>query len=160
MDWKELFRYEEGNLYRKKPTSRMKEGDLVGCVNKHTGYVRASVKNKLYSVHRIIWEMHNGEIPEGLQVDHINGVKSDNRIENLRIVTPTGNMQNRKMPITNTSGVAGVYWDKTASKWRARIVVHNKQIYLGYFEDWFEAVCAKKSAENKYGFHANHGRLL
>jgi hypothetical protein len=161
MNWNELFRYEDGNLYHKNSMgNQVKEGDLVGCVDKSTGYVRASVKNKRYYVHRIIWEMYNGTMPEGMQIDHISGIRSDNRIENLRVVTHTINMRNQKKYATNTSGVTGVCWSKKSSKWRAHIKVNNKKIHLGYFEDWFEAVCARKSTENKYGFHENHGRIL
>lgn len=59
---------------------------------------------------------------------------------------------------TNISGVAGVHFRKCRNKWRARIMVDGIDIHLGHFSDKFEAICARKSANNKYGFHENHGK--
>ena len=70
--FKRLFRYEGGTLIRKVTTSsRAFAGDPVGCEN-NVGYLQVSVKSKPLYVHRIIWEMHNGPIPEGMEIDHIN----------------------------------------------------------------------------------------
>ena len=109
-------------------------------------------------VHREVWEQANGPIPDGYEIDHINGQRADNRLENLRLVTRQENMRNAKIYNTNTSGVVGVTWKRDKQKWRAYVVVDYKQIHLGYFADWFEAVCSRMSANNQYGFHVNHGR--
>lgn len=92
------------------------------------------------------------------QIDHINHVRSDNRWINLREATNQENCKNRSISIRNKSGVVGVRWTKGKTKWAAYIHVNSKDKYLGFFFDKFEAICARKSAENKHGFHANHGR--
>jgi hypothetical protein len=98
-----------------------------------------------------------GEWPNH-EIDHINGDSLDNRICNLRDVTSQGNNRNMSLAKTNTSGVCGVRYKKDRSKWVALITLNNRQTHLGYYQDFFEAVCARKSAERKYGFHENHGR--
>lgn len=86
-------------------------------------------------------------------VDHMNGSKDDNRYSNLRCVTHQKNRINLGMHKGNTSGVTGVTLTKSGS-WQAQITSENKNIYLGSFVDFFEAVCARKSSEVKHGFFA------
>lgn len=74
----------------------------------------------MYLVHRIIWELHNGEIPDNLCVDHIDGNPLNNAIHNLRLVTRTVNGRNQKKFSTNRSGVTGVSWDEQNSRWLAQ----------------------------------------
>lgn len=109
-------------------------------------------------LHRVVWEEANGPIPEGLDIDHINGDTRDNRLSNLRVVTHSDNLKNCKRRTDNKSGVTGVRWDKVRSKWAVQITSQGNKLALGRFDDWFEAVCARKSADNYYGFHENHGR--
>ena len=92
------------------------------------------------------------------QVDHINGIRSDNKWSNLRHATQLENTRNRKKSSRNKSGVTGVIWDKSKEKWQARIGVCGKSITLGRFDDFDSAVISRKLAEVKYGFHKNHGR--
>lgn len=122
------------------------------------GYRVGRVDGKVVKQHRYIWEKANGPIPAGMQIDHINGKRDDNRLSNLRVVTHQENTQNAKRRKDNASGVNGVYWNKQGGKWHSRIQVDGGKIHLGYFDDWFEAVCARLSANNTYGFHLNHGR--
>ena len=85
------------------------------------------------------------------EIDHINGVKDDNRFKNLREATRTENIRNQKLPrVDNASGVAGVSWYKKYGKWVARIQVHGKRISLGYFSNLCDAVTARKAAEIKH----------
>lgn len=109
-------------------------------------------------LHRVIWEEANGPIPEGMSIDHINGDTKDNRLENLRCVTHSDNLKNCRRRPDNKSGVTGVRWEKERSKWAVQVRSQGKAIYLGRYTDWFDAVCARMSANNTYGFHANHGR--
>lgn len=102
--------------------------------------------------------MHNGTIPDGYQVDHINGIRSDNRIENLRIVKNSENSKNQKRKSTNKSGMTGVSWDTQTQRWRAHITVNGKMISLGRYIHKLDALTARKNAEIKYNFHENHGR--
>ena len=123
------------------------QGYLQGCVYKHI--IRA---------HRVIWAMHYGEWPVD-DIDHINGIRNDNRICNLRIVTRSENLRNQKRSSKNTSGVTGVYWHKATGRWMAQLKVHQKTVYLGRFDTIEAAVAARKEGEKAHGFHENHGRL-
>lgn len=87
MDWNDVFEYRDGLLYWKIKTNRnMKIGRLAGSMAGN-GYMQVHCFGKVRLMHRIIWEMHNGEIPEGMEIDHINHIRDDNRIENLRLVS-------------------------------------------------------------------------
>lgn len=121
------------------------------------GYCCGKVYSKKLKAHRVIWAIHHGAWPDG-EIDHINGVRNDNRIENLRVVTSAENNQNRPMPKNNTSSVMGVNWHKHKSKWIAQIQCNGKNIHLGYFDSLDDASAARADAEAKYGFHENHGR--
>ena len=129
-------------------------GDVVSNKGTH-GYIRTGFQGGRIDLHRVIWLMVYGYFPS--QIDHINGIRDDNRLVNLREVTPQDNSRNRKLPANNNSGCVGVSKSQFG-KWRSRITVNHKQIFLGEFTDINEAVSARKSAENEYGFHQNHGR--
>lgn len=97
-----------------------------------------------------------GEWPN--EIDHINHVRDDNRWINLRDGTRSDNQKNASMRTDNKSGFLGVSWSNEVNKWRAQAMVNHKVKSLGYFDDKFEAICARASANNKYGYHENHGR--
>lgn len=122
------------------------------------GYPRISIANKWRSLHRVIWAYVHGEWPTA-EIDHINGIRTDNRICNLRLVTSLENAQNRKRYVSNRSGTIGVSQWKKNGKWRAYISKEYKIVYLGTFETKSEAVLARKKAELEAGYHPNHGRL-
>lgn len=107
--------------------------------------------------HRAILAMMTGEWPD--EVDHINGDKSDNRLTNLRAVSRSENMKNTSLRSDNTSGVTGVYFDKSRCLWAAEILAGGKRSHLGRYRTKKEAVLARKAAEIRFGFHANHGRV-
>jgi len=92
-------------------------------------------------------------------IDHINGIKDDNRINNLRDVTRSQNHQNRKLAKHNTSGVIGVYWRSDTNKWAAQINSNNKRLVLGCYTNKQDAINARRLAEKNLGFHSNHGRI-
>lgn len=121
------------------------------------GYLRASVDGESYLLHRVAWLMHYGAHPSD-QVDHINGVKSDNRIFNLRCVHNTENSRNRSRRHDNKSGHIGVSWHKDTGKWVAQIGVNGRVRHLGLFTIKEDAIAARKAAEARHGFHPNHGR--
>lgn len=87
-----LFDYKDGLLITKKDRPHNLKGNPIGCVDKSTGYVRAMVQGINYRCHRLIWNWHNGDIPNKLIIDHINGDRADNRIENLRLLTQSLNL--------------------------------------------------------------------
>ena len=129
----------------------------AGYVNK-AGYLRVGVFDVNYWVHRIIWLWVHGEMPK--HIDHINGIPSDNRVENLRSVTHKENHKNQVIPRSNTSGVMGVSWHKLTKKWQSNISINGKNTYLGLFSDKNEAIKARKQAEIEQGYHENHGREI
>ena len=91
----ETLEYRNGGLYwRVSPAKRVKVGDRVGYCNPD-GYRHFEHKGRSYKEHRVIWQLFNGSIPEGMYIDHINRVKDDNRIENLRLVTHQENCMNK-----------------------------------------------------------------
>lgn len=90
-------------------------------------------------VHVQVWVEHNGPVPEGFVVDHINGDKLDNRIENLRIATYQQNSFNMKKPISNRSGLKGLSWDSSRLRWRGSITAYKQHTFRS--EDLLE-VCA------------------
>lgn len=108
--------------------------------------------------HRIAWSIFYGCEPVGV-IDHINGNGEDNRIENLRDVTMSGNHKNKRLTKGSESGVMGVSFMKSKGKWRARINSDGVEYHLGLFENIEDATAARKRAEIKFNFHKNHGRV-
>lgn len=149
----EAFDYRDGRLYARFPASYVKAGDCVGCVCKAHGYVMVGHGGLLHRAHRIVWLMFRGEVSAGMEVDHINGDRSDNRIENLRLVTKAENSRNRKTPTNNTSGEIGIQRRRSGS-YQARV----GKLHVGTFETIDEAVAARRAASIPLGFHENHGR--
>ena len=123
---------------------------------KDSGYVFTSLEGVHYRAHRLVWLYVVGRVP--YEIDHINGIRDDNRISNLREVDRQANARNLSKGCSNTSGVTGISYVGMKSQWRAYITQDYKQVHLGYFNDFFEAICARKSAEYNYGYHENHGR--
>lgn len=120
------------------------------------GYMCGFVLGESYLAHRIAWRIFYDESPN--EIDHINGMRSDNRIVNLRSVTFSENARNKKIQSNNTSGCAGVCFSNKKGKWIARIKLHGKFVCLGSFTHFDGAVAARKNAEVTFGFHKNHGR--
>lgn len=97
--------------------------------------------------------------PNG-EIDHINGIRSDNRLCNLRDVSALENRRNSALHGRNKSGVSGVRkrTDRKGERWIARVYLDGKAIHLGSFDTFDAAVTARRGAERKYGYHSNHGR--
>lgn len=113
--------------------TRHVSGRIAGTV-RPDGYNQISVNKKLYLAHRLAWVYIYGAIPDGLDIDHKNRIKTENWIENLRCVTHSINLQNQRRPrLGNTSGYLGVYWRKDAKKWQAQITTNGINKYLGLF---------------------------
>ncbi len=126
-------------------------------INPH-GYRNGTVENNVFLAHRVIWAMIHGEWPDG-QVDHIDGNRQNNRLDNLRVVTNQENARNSSLRSDNTSGVMGVSWHNRDKRWVATIKDGTGKKRLGSYRDFDEAVAARKAAEKDIGFHANHGRI-
>jgi hypothetical protein len=156
---KTLFTYDGTNLRWKAPrVNSVKVGDRFGYVDSSSdGYIRGKIFDQMQREHRLVWLFVTGSWPQD-QLDHIDGNPTNNAITNLREVSTTENQKNKSLRVDNTSGVPGVFWYTRLRKWQATIGVNNQRIVLGRYENWFDAVCARKSAEVLYGFHPNHGR--
>lgn len=125
-----------------------------GAVTKHSwipnksGYLVATIDQKVVRLNRFILKQHQ-RVFKNMVVDHINGDIKDNRLENLRMISPKNNARNLGVSKNNTSGTTGV--SKVPSgNFIARIVVNRKEIKLGTFANEIEAIHARKKAEKKY----------
>lgn len=163
MKWSDVFNYDPGTgalTNKSTRNSRAVAGGPAGGINKVSGYVMLMFNCTKYYAHRIAWDIQNPNdiLTDGWEIDHINGVKHDNRAINLRKVKRTENQKNHPIRRNNTSGVTGVTFEKRTNKWDARIVVDGVSVFLGAFTTLAEAASARKAAEAGYGFHENHGR--
>ena len=139
----ELFDYEDGQLINKfTRNSRAVKGKIAGC-KKARGYTNVCINSKHYLLHRLIWIYHNGDIKDGLLIDHINCDKSDNRIENLRLVTHQENN-------LNNPNAKGYTHQKGKNRWNAFIGLNGKQKYLGSFDKEKDARQAYLKAKSNY----------
>lgn len=120
------------------------------------GYRHGSIFGKFHLAHRVALALVNGGWPD--EVDHINGDRTDNRLENLRDASRTENARNMRRHSRNTSGVTGVFWHKQRGKWAARIMMDGSYYSLGLFANISDAIAARKAAEISAGYHENHGR--
>jgi hypothetical protein len=122
-----------------------------GAYGAYGGYIIIAFKNREYYAHRLGYYMYHGIDPLEKLVDHIDGDKSNNKINNLRLASKSENGRNRvNLPSNNTSGVIGVCWDKKAKKWKAFIMINGKQKHLGYFINKEDAIKVRKEGEIKY----------
>jgi hypothetical protein len=116
------------------------------------GYVIISIKRIKYQAHRLAWFYVYGVWPIK-QLDHINRIKNDNCIFNLREATISQNHQNIQLQSNNTSGCKGVSWRKDINKWYVRIYLNREQITIGYFKFLSDAIAARKQAEEQLHTH-------
>ena len=146
---KELFDYDalSGSLIwsKAKKPNQIEAGTVAGTPLGTKGYIRITVDGKSYLCHRLIYLYHHGYLPEN-EVDHTDQDPTNNRIENLREVSKSCNLRNSKVSARNTSGIKGVSWHKRIGKWLVRIT-NGEEIYLGYFDDFTEAVAHRLAAE-------------
>ena len=126
----------------------------IASSNHGDGYKKLHVFDMGFKTHRVAYTLYHGKWPDNY-IDHINGIPTDNRIENLRDVTPEENAKNLAVNKRHPSGIYGVHFNSLHNTWRANI----KGKHLGSFEDKEDAIKARKEAEVKYGYHENHGRM-
>ena len=161
--WKEVKGYQDyevSNLGRVKSLARTiiysngkvynyKEKVLKNCLNYH-GYLIVSLSkgniSKTKKIHQIVTEafLNHTTCGHKLVVDHINAVKTDNRLENLQIITQRENASKDRKG--GTSKYIGVYWHKASSKWASKIIINGKKKYLGYFKNELKAAEAYQTA--------------
>lgn len=131
----DCFEYKDGLLYWKGVTHPNKQSLMdkpAGSIHK-TGYRHITWMGKVHKAHRLIFMLHHGYLPP--EVDHINGDRQDNRIENLRAADRSQNQCNRDVLANNTSGYAGVSWHKKSQSWLVRVMKNGKTVVNKYFKD-------------------------
>ena len=139
---KVLYCPDSGDLTWK--SGRLK-GKPAGRLHKSSGYMRVIVNGKEHRSHRIAFLLMHKRWPAF--VDHINGIRTDNRACNLREATKAENCRNSKLQTNNSSGHPGVHWVKSKKRWRASIKVMDRQIHLGWFLSIKDAVRARIEGE-------------
>jgi hypothetical protein len=134
-------------VWRESRRGTVLKGSVAG--HRHSnGYTEIKVDGVIYMAHRLVWLFVHGYIPPR-EVDHINRVRDDNKISNLRLAHSFENSQNRNRQKNSTSKVAGVCWCKDNKMWRARISVNNKRVHLGRFPSLEEAKAARAAAKKE-----------
>lgn len=147
----------------KSPASAAKEwneryaGEEAFVTKNNSGYLEGRIDGHTYLAHRVAWACYYGTWPKG-QIDHINGVTTDNSIANLRNADPTINARNASLRKDNKSGAPGVSWCEATGVWRVQIGGTNNREHIGSFKSFEEAVIARRQAEKRLGYHPNHGR--
>lgn len=126
------------------------QGYFVGVLS------RNHFLGKEFRANRIIWLWNYGYLPP--VVEHINGIRSDNRLHNLRDATQLINMQNVARSIKNKSGTTGIFWREDKQRWVAYINQNGVRYYLGHFLNEQDAINARKHAATEMGFGPNHGK--
>ena len=125
---------------------RCKEGKIAGCLSK--GYIIIGLNGKNFQAHRLAWLYEHGEFPKGI-IDHINRIKNDNTITNLRDTNFFVNNSNIGIQKSNNSGVTGVSFQKNRKTWQAQIRINGVRKHLGNFKSKEAAIDARQSAERK-----------
>ena len=137
MDYNKLFEYRDGKLYNKIHRNPRAPIGVEAGVKRPDGYRHVGINGTQQQSHRIIWEMHNGKVPKGLEIDHINRDRADNRIENLRAVTRSVNQHNK--------GGLGIGVDKRAKArpYIAYIKNNQKHKTIGSYGTYCGALMAR-----------------
>ena len=137
-------------IWKKQVAQNIKVGQEAGAMNSN-GYIQIRFKNSPYLAHRLAYYMYYGIHPLEKLVDHIDGDKTNNKIDNLRLATNSQNGMNRvSLAINNTSGVTVVFFNKRKKKWTARITIDRFQKHLGIFANKEDAIKSRREAEIKY----------
>lgn len=142
---KELVSYDpiDGLFRWNKPRPKCTPGKTVGTITKRDGYVRVGLLRKIHLAHRLAFFYMTGKWPKE-DIDHVNGIRHDNRWKNIREATRSQNNYNTGLRSNNTSGCKGVF--RRRNGWCARINVDGKAIHLGDYETFEEARDARLGA--------------
>ena len=158
-----IFRYDPstGELFYKQVSSnRVKIGSKVGKPSKSHGYLNVGLGNlKMLLVHKLILTMNGVEIPDDMEVDHKDGDRTNNKLNNLRVVTHGINMKNRKIGSNNTSGYFGIRI-LNSGRFSCKITSEGVENNLGTVDTFEEALIIRKKAEKELNFSENHGRKI
>lgn len=147
---RELLEYDPATgVFKWRPALKMRRNGLVAGSSSGRGYWYISIDKRMYLAHRLAWLYVHGCWPID-QIDHINRVKIDNRIVNLREATGSQNKQNVGAKKSNRSGLKGIWWDGRIKRWRPRIRVGGRALWLGSFRTPEEAHAVYCEAARKH----------
>lgn len=135
-----------GIFTRKVSLGKVKAGEVAGSPHKASGYIHISIHKKKHRANRLAWLYMEGYWPEH-EIDHIDGVRDNNKWLNLRHGSHSCNMQNTKTRVDNKTKFVGVSFYKAQSKWQATMTVQGSTFHLGYYDDIFEAALARYTCE-------------
>jgi HNH endonuclease/AP2 domain len=156
---KELLEYNPDTgifTWNKKPNRRILVNSIAGF--KSLGYISIRLLGRIYRAHRLAWLYMTGSWPQKEYIDHINGIKDDNRFCNLREATNSENCFNSAKRPLNTSGYKGVSYDKSRNKWSVRATINTKKYFIGRYESAEMAYeIYKKFVCKKHGEYAYKG---
>lgn len=157
-----LLRYEGGSLFWRERSNGKFDKQFAnkeaGCKKRPDGYSVVAYGKSHLMIHRVVWTMFNRQMVKGEDIDHINGDRSDNRIENLRLCSRSDNLKNAQKRKDNTSGYKNVNWNEATKSWRVKFRVAGKTKCFGLYKDLNEAVDVSKVIRNSlHGQFANHG---
>lgn len=133
--WRKSYKDSRGHVFPPKM--------LNVVVNTREGYYTVRFKNKILKYHRVLWILTHGNIPVGYEIDHINGNRIDNRLENLRLVTRRQNQQNQAMH--RNGRLYGTTYIQHIKKWASRVKINGVTHYIGYYDTEYEAHYAYKN---------------
>lgn len=157
---KDIFHYspETGLFTRLVATSPNVKVGQVSKRNTTKGYIQIRINTTQYKAHRLAYLYMTGKFNDD-EIDHVNGIRDDNRWCNLRNASRSENMQNKKVHSNNAAGITGVSWNKMAGKWLAYINKDKSRTIIGYYDTIFDAACARISMqENMFGEFAYRGK--
>jgi hypothetical protein len=150
----EKLSYESGVLYWRKT------GKIAGCYKRKDRYGCIRINSTLILLHRAVWVYHNGDIPDGLFIDHIDGNRQNNLIENLRLASTSQNLYNRGPRRDSLSGIKNVRWNEPTQSWRVKMFIDGKWKHFGLFGTIEEAdAVARHARERNHGAFANHNSI-
>lgn len=142
-----VYNPEDGIFTWKLHRQAAKVGSVAGSKDKD-GYIVIYFNGKIFKAHRLAWYFYFDEMPSDT-IDHINRVRDDNRIENLRVATQLEQMQNKGISKNNTSGFPGVSWCAKYSKWLAQVHYNRVVHHVGFFDDALTASIKRKEFKEK-----------
>ncbi|RKM01703.1 HNH endonuclease [Moraxella catarrhalis] len=154
----EYLRYNETKgefTWIKRPNKNIHLHTRAGTKNS-AGYRVISLFGKRYLEHRLAWFYVHGEMPKH-EIDHINQIRDDNRISNLRQVTHSENQRNKTRKDSRVDEI-GIWWCRRRKRYIAEISLNGKKVYQKSFTDIDEAISARKAKALELGFHDNHGK--
>lgn len=157
--WPEMFDESpaRSRQYRCNTWNSLMSGKPAFDVDHGTGYLAGSLLGRCYKAHRVAWAVFYGASPCG-EIDHINGVRSDNRISNLRCVSKSKNQRNSKRRSDNTVGRTGVTWCARDAAWVVQISKDGRR-FRKNFKDRDAAFAYRSAMELKLGYTQRHGTI-